>query len=62
MNETVQITGYQLIYRDGHRDNVKLLVPVMIGDNVAIRLQEYRENIKERFDCMGVNLSLVMMG
>ena len=54
METTYQITGYQLVYADGTRDNVKLQQPVMTGS-----IEYFRDRIKQKKGCASVNLSYI---
>lgn len=47
-----QITGFQLIYPDGRRDNVKLQQPLFAED-----IEFFRNKLKEEHECVNVNLS-----
>ena len=49
-----QITGYQAIYQNGTRDNVKLLVPVLTEN-----LDSYRKHTMHKYGCTNVNLAYV---
>lgn len=49
-----QITGYQLVRKDGSRDAVKLSQPEITSD-----IEEYRAFVKSFNDCKNVNLSYV---
>lgn len=51
MENRYQITGCQIIYADGSRDNVKFAQPVMTGD-----LEAERRRIKEAHGAQHVNL------
>lgn len=47
-----QITGYQLIYPDGRRDNVKLQQPILVDE-----IEPFRNNLKTEHGCINANLS-----
>lgn len=47
-----QITGFQLIYPDGRRDNVKLQQPLFVED-----IESFRNKLKEAHECVNINLS-----
>lgn len=48
------VTGFQLIYGSGVRDNVKLNEPVFTED-----IEGYRKSVTEKHGCMSVNLTCV---
>lgn len=47
-----QITGYQLVRKDGSRDTVKPERSELVSD-----IELYRQSLKERYNCKYVNLS-----
>lgn len=49
-----QITGFQLIYGSGVRDNVKLYKPEFTEN-----IEEYRKTVTEKHGCMSANLTYV---
>lgn len=49
------ITGYQIVYANGSRDNVKLLEPITVSGKVE--LEGVRDELKSRNECIGVNFS-----
>lgn len=49
-----QVTGYQLLFANGRRDNVKLLNPATVDD-----IEKYRIEVMRRHGCAGVNLTYV---
>lgn len=51
MENRYQITGCQIIYADGSRDNVKFAQPIMTGS-----LEAERKRIKEEHGAQHVNL------
>ena len=46
------VTGFQLIYGSGVRDNVKLNEPEFTED-----VEGYRKSVTEKHGCMSVNLT-----
>lgn len=48
------VTGFQLIYGSGVRDNVKLNKPEFTED-----VEGYRKSVTEKHGCMSVNLTYV---
>lgn len=56
MSMEYQITGYQLVYANGSRDNVKLRQPVMTGD-----IEKERKRIKQAHGAQHVNLCYTTM-
>ena len=48
------VTGFQLIYGSGIRDNVKLNKPEFTED-----VEGYRKSVTEKHGCMSVNLTYV---
>lgn len=51
------VTGFQLIYGSGIRDNVKLNEPEFTED-----VEGYRKSVTEKHGCMSVNLTYVEIG
>jgi len=47
-----QITGCQLIYPDGRRDNIKFYQPVLVED-----IESFRDKLKTEHKCTSANLS-----
>lgn len=56
MEKTYQITGFQLVYSNGTRDNVKLQQPVLTNN-----IDHYRAHVKQEYECACVNLSYIEM-
>ncbi len=52
MENKYQITSYQLVFANGGRDTVKLLIPITVDD-----IEKYRNEIRAKHDCIGVNLT-----
>lgn len=53
-NTLYQITGFQTVYANSVRDNVKLIGPVFTED-----IEDYRRKVIKRYGCMSVNLTYV---
>lgn len=52
--KTYQITGYQAVYEDGRRDQVKLLQPETTTD-----IEAYRAYLLQDHHCKSINLSYI---
>lgn len=53
-NTLYQITGFQTVYANSVRDNVKLIGPVFTED-----IEDYRRKVIKRYGCMSVNLTYI---
>lgn len=46
------ITQFQVVYKDGSRDIVKLNAPLDVED-----INEFRARKREEYNCLGINLT-----
>lgn len=56
-NVLYQITGFQTVYANSVRDNVKLNEPAFTED-----IEDYRRMVIKRYGCMSVNLTYIEIG
>lgn len=54
--DIIQVTGFQLVYADSRRDNVKLLEAVMVED-----IEAYRRQVMEKYGCRYANLNYTVI-